>query len=484
MALPDAASGWYDGRAVSRPTSTLPATPLSRVVILTYGSIGLPLAVIGYPMAIWLIPHYSRTLGISLAAVSTMLMLARVTDVITDPPIGELSDRLHTRLGRRKPWLMIGTPIMMAGIWMLFVPPEGVGAIYLLAWLTVMMLGSTFISLPYGAWGAELSPDYHQRSRITASREVYVLAGLLLAAFVPFLVESLGDTDTGSVLESLAVTIVILLPISVALVLWRVPEPRFTVSAKVSLRDGLRHMLRNGPFKRILALILLVTFGEAFRNALSLFFMSDVVGITNRGTAYLYYFGTGLLAIPIWLVLGRRIGKHRAFAFAMLSVSLISVSMFFLEYGQHRLFMALFTAKGFCFGALQFLPLAMLADVVDVDSLRSGGRRAGAFFAVSGMTGKMATAFGSGVAGNMLALAGFDPSLGPGANGPEELLALAALYAIAPAVFFCAALSLLWRYPLTAEHHARLQAELAEQSAPEVGDEPASVSGSRVSSSS
>jgi Na+/melibiose symporter-like transporter len=359
-----------------------------------------------------------------------------------------------------------------------------VGALHLLVWLTVMMLGSTLISLPYGAWGAELSPDYHQRSRITASREVYVLAGLLLAAFVPFMVESLGETDTGSVLEALALTIVILLPISVALVLWRVPEPQFAAHAKVSLKQGMRHMLRNGPFKRILAIILLVTFGEAFRNALSLFFMSDVVGITNRGTAYLYYFGTGLLAIPIWLGLGRRIGKHRAFATAMISVSVISVSMFFLEYGQHGLFMALFTAKGFCFGALQFLPLAMLADVVDVDSLRSGGRRAGAFFAISGMTGKMATAFGSGVAGNMLALAGFDPSRGPGANGPQELLALAGLYAIAPAIFFCAALSLLWQYPLTAEHHARLQAELADQSAPDLGDEVLQVSRRGASSSS
>ena len=56
--------------------------------MLVYGSIGMPLAVIGYPIAIWLIPHYSGVLGVSLGAVGTMLMLARISDVITDPLIG------------------------------------------------------------------------------------------------------------------------------------------------------------------------------------------------------------------------------------------------------------------------------------------------------------------------------------------------------------------------------------------------------------
>jgi Na+/melibiose symporter-like transporter len=439
------------------------SAPLPRSTILIYGSIGLPLAVIGYPIAIWLIPHYSGALGVSLAAVSTMLMLARITDVVTDPLIGEASDRSRTRFGRRKPWLLAGAPIMMLGIWMLFVPPPGVGTLYLLLWLTVMMLGSTLISLPYGAWGAELSPDYHERARVTAARELFVLTGLLVAAFVPFLVEYFGERRSGPVLAALAWTIVIVLPVSVGLVIWRIPEPAAARSPKVPISQGIRYMLGNGPLKRILAIVLLVTFGEAFRNALSLFFMRDVVGIETIGTAYLVYFATGLAAIPLWLALGRRIGKHRAFAVTMATVSIISIGMVFLGRGDYWLFMALFLAKGFCFGGLQFLPLAMLADVVDVDSLQSGGRRAGALFALAGMTSKIATAFGSGVAGNLLALSGFDPRGVVGANGPEELLALAVLYAVAPALFFASALALAWYYPLTPERHAEIRAELVRQ---------------------
>ena len=81
------------------------ASVLDKRTIYFHGCIGLPLAIIGYPLSIWIPAHYSGGLGLSLAAVGTILMLARFTDVITDPLMGELSDRWQTRFGRRKPWL-------------------------------------------------------------------------------------------------------------------------------------------------------------------------------------------------------------------------------------------------------------------------------------------------------------------------------------------------------------------------------------------
>ncbi|HCC45401.1 MAG TPA: MFS transporter, partial [Gammaproteobacteria bacterium] len=147
-----------------------PEERLSAKTIYAHGTIGVPLAVIGYPLAIWIPAHYSGGLGLSLAMVGTILMLARFTDVITDPLMGELSDRFRTRFGRRKPWVLLGMPIMMLGVYKLFIPPDGVGILYFLTYLTLFFLGSTIIALPHRAWGAELSPDYHQRSRVTAAR--------------------------------------------------------------------------------------------------------------------------------------------------------------------------------------------------------------------------------------------------------------------------------------------------------------------------
>ena len=90
--------------------------PLARSTIYAHGTLGLPLAVIGYPLAIWIPAHYAGSLGINLATVGLILMLARLTDVITDPIMGEISDRWVTRFGRRRPWLLVGMPIMMFGV--------------------------------------------------------------------------------------------------------------------------------------------------------------------------------------------------------------------------------------------------------------------------------------------------------------------------------------------------------------------------------
>ena len=431
---------------------------LKRSTVLLFGTVGVPLAVIGYPIAIWLPPFYAGELGISLATVGLMLMLARFSDVITDPLIGFFSDKWQTRWGRRKPWILAGTPIMVVGAFKLFIPPEGAGSLYLLFWISFMFLGSTMVSLTYQAMGAELSSDYHQRSRVTAAREGYVLLGLIIAAFVPAVVEYLGERDTGPVLEAMAWTIGILMPLAVFLLVVFVREPAVEVHKSVPFAEGLRHVFRNGPLKRVLMIVLLVTFAESFRNALSVFFMRDVIGVPAIGILYSYYFVSGLVAIPAWLLLGKRIGKHKAFAICMVTVSCVSVATYFLGRGQVTEFTLLFIAKGACFGGLQFLPLSMLADVVDVDSARSGGRRAGVIFAISGMTVKLAVAVGTGVSLQVLGIVGYiaDRELAMN-NGVFELTSLAVFYAIVPPLFFCAALWLTWHYPLTSERHARLR---------------------------
>jgi Na+/melibiose symporter-like transporter len=158
--------------------------------------------------------------------------------------------------------------------------------------------------------------------------------------------------------------------------------------------------------------------------------------------------------------LGRNIGKHKAFAVCMATVSIISVSMVFLGEGDLTAFLILFILKGACFGGLQFLPLAMLADVIDVDTARSKGKRAGAFFAISGMIGKVSVAIGTSLPLYILAFVGFNPSGAEGVNSDFQLAYLAFNYAIMPAVFFAAALYLIWHYPLTPERHARLRRAL------------------------
>src|SRR5690606_36125627 len=194
----------------SRPMSQ--SGILKRSTILMHGSVGIPLAIIGYPLAVYLPPFYAQEVGLNMALMALVLVLARFSDVITDPLVGMLSDRWRTRFGRRKPWLVMGTPLMLLGTVMIFMPPDGAGIMHLLVWTVLMYLGWTMVTLPYGAWGAELSTLYHQRSRVTASREGFILLGLFIAALAPAVVQALGRRyeagDTDSALMQAAVWLV------------------------------------------------------------------------------------------------------------------------------------------------------------------------------------------------------------------------------------------------------------------------------------
>ena len=98
---------------------------LSLYQLASYGAPAMPLSMMGLPLAVYLTPVYadSAGFGLSLGFVGLVLALSRVFDGITDPLIGFYSDRIRTRWGRRKPFILIGMPIFMLGVWLLWIPP-------------------------------------------------------------------------------------------------------------------------------------------------------------------------------------------------------------------------------------------------------------------------------------------------------------------------------------------------------------------------
>lgn len=167
------------------------------------------------------------------------------------------------------------------------------------------------------------------------------------------------------------------------------------------------------------------------------------------------YFGVGLAAIPVWDWIARKYGKHQSLAGAMIFVGIISISVFMLEHGQITEFYVLFALKGFCFGAFAYLPRAMLADVVDLDTLRSGSARPASYYSILGFMTKCAASFG-GLSLPILGYLGYVTTRGA-VNGPTELMWLGILYAIVPTALFVVALYLSVTWPLTAKVHAKVQ---------------------------
>lgn len=431
---------------------------MARSRLAAYGGLAFPLATIGLPLSIYLAPFYAGELHVSLALLGTAMLVARFSDVVTDPLIGILSDRWRPRFGRRRIWVAIGVPLLAGSVWMLFNPPVGAGLAYFLIWLAIVYLAFTATMLPYHAWGGELSTDYAERSRITSVRQLFGIAGLIASTLVPALVLARPGATTADVLHALGLLMLVALPIFGVLLLALVPEGRpVAVTEAFDVRASARMLWRNGPFRRLNIVMLIGYAAETFRITITLFFARDVVGLQNIGTVYVFYFIAGFCGVPFWLWLSNRIGKHRALAVAFVLVAVTSLALFFVSYGDTTLFTVLFIAKGFCFGALELLPSSMFADVADVDTAMSRERRQGLIFAVSQMVNKIGQALGQGLSLNLLALVGFQAS---GGSPPDALFWLRILYCVLPAAVLLTAIWLLLRYPLTAARHARLRGAL------------------------
>ena len=119
----------------------------------SYASMYLPISVALLPVGVYVQPHYAE-LGISLISMAAIIFAARLSDVVTDPLIGVLSDKMRTPIGRRKPWILVGTPLLMYSMYMLFLPPENPTLLYFGVWVIMSYLSFTIVQPPYFAWGA------------------------------------------------------------------------------------------------------------------------------------------------------------------------------------------------------------------------------------------------------------------------------------------------------------------------------------------
>lgn len=430
----------YD--AARAPPARLPLTRL-----IAYGLPALPGAALGLPLYVFLPTFYTATLGLPLAAVGTALLVARLWDVVTDPVVGVLSDRSRGRFGRRRPWLVASLPLLVLSVWMLFRPADGAGVGYLMLWSFALYLGWTMLALPHGAWGAELSDDYHERARISAAREIALVLGTLVAAGLPVVIGIDGGDEPGAVLALLAVLLTAGLPAAVGLAVLTVPDRRVAAPVPVPWRQAAALLAGNRPFRRLIAAYLINGVANGLPATLFLLFVGHVLAVPAMQGALLFgYFLCGILGVPGWLALARRIGKHRAWCVAMLANCVVFAWVPMLGAGDVWPFLAICVLSGFCLGADLMLPSAIQADVVDVDTAAGGGRRTGLYFAFWGMATKLALALAVGIAFPLLDLAGFRADAT--ANTAPALLTLTLLYGGAPVAFKLVAIALMWRFPL------------------------------------
>ncbi len=455
------------GVAVAAPKGTAAARlPAWRLVL--YALPTVPLAMVLLPMAFFLPAFMTGELGISLSAWAGIAILSRIIDMVMDPLAGVLCDRLPSRWGRRRHWLVISAPVLMLACAMLFMPmyfTKHVTIVYAFAGLTLLNLSQAVFGLNGFAWGAELSEDYDERSRIMGWRMAVAGLAPLLALGLPSVIEQLNpQATTGDKLYWVAVVFLVLLPVSVALAVSLVGEQPNRLAAKpkaerMTFAQSWASIVTNKMMLRLIAIEVMGLLPFAISSAINVFYVTFVLqapGVT--ATTLLFAFAGGLLSMPVWMWLAQRFEKHRLLMIAYLCTPLAVIPQAFLGPGDVIPFIIIVAVTGVFSSGPAFILRAIIADVVDTDVLETGEQRTGTFYAIVEMTQKLIPTVAVALAFPFLQLMGFDPS--SKTNTPEAINALRLTFGLFPPIPLLLTALLLWKFPLGRAQHAELRAKI------------------------
>lgn len=414
---------------------------------------------------ILLMPLYAITMGLDVKAIAGIFFTTKMFDVVTDPVFGIVSDKYRTPWGRRRPWLAVGTLILMLAIYMLFIPGEQVGPSYLFGWLLVVYVGWTLTTVSHTAWALELSADYDQRTDITGWLQVAAMIGMMLVALLPATMEQFGSPTHAEKVAAVGWLLIILLPVAVFVCLRSLPEPETPPPTHIGFRRALAIVAGNWALLRLLAANAAITAAYAVVQSLFVFFVTYTLLLGDRtGFALFFLMVGGMVFIPVWVKLAQHFSKHATMQLAVLYGMVVPALLFFLPPGQLWLTAIAFLFVGAITSAHELLPRTMMADVCDHDQAESGSERMGLYYSLLQLSSKLAAGLMASAIYIGLAWFGFDPDAGA-ENSQATIDNVRYLIVFTPIIAYVFVLLLMWKYPIDRNRQKELRRIIDEQTA-------------------
>lgn len=431
---------------------------------VAYGLPALSLAVIGIPVYVFLPKFYTDTMGISISTVGILLMAVRGVDAVSDPVIGYVSDRTSTRFGRRRPYIALGALGLAVSILFLFQPPlmpEGLLSVYFGVWLFSLFFFWTLITIPYESLGPEMTRDYHERTLLFSIRDGFLIAGTLLAASSPVLIDSgmavFGPPPTQA--RRFAIMAYIYAPMILIFsfyCLYRIRE-RSSDNGQDHLFKGFAAVLKNRPFLILISGYTISAVGSNLPATLILYYVAYVLEASHAEGFLLIYFLTGIVFLPLWIKISRKTGKKNAWLMSMVINTGAFMGVFFLGPGDAVIYGILVFISGIGFGAGLALPSAIQADVIDYDQVLTGQRREGRYMGLWSIAKKLSAALGVGLGLWLLGRAGYQPNT---VQSDSVVMMLRVLYALVPCLCNILSMVIISFYPLSEQRHATIRQQI------------------------
>jgi GPH family glycoside/pentoside/hexuronide:cation symporter len=395
--------------------------------------------------------------GLEPRLASFAVLLGVIWDAINDPLVGVLSDRVRTRWGRRRPFLLLfSIPFGLAFLLLWWAPPwESQLALALTVMLAYMLTDTvqTLVSVPFYALTPEIAPDYDERTSLATYRMFFnLLASLATAVAAPMIVDEALKAglsqQQGYLIVAAAFGGLAVVPFLLIFVVVR--ETRGgggAEQAQVSLTGAMRDAWSNVPFR-----FATVSFFGA-----ELALESVVLGILLI---------VAVVALPFWNWMSGRVGKRMAYMVGMAFWAGVQLVILFIPAGQVDLVLILAVLAGVGVSTAHVLPDAIFPDVVDWDELRTRRRHEGVYYGLKNLVRKLTGAVAIFFALQVLGWFGYQGPPEGATQFAQPAVTLTAIRVVtgpAGALLLIGAITVAWFYPLTRERHARIRRLLARR---------------------
>jgi oligogalacturonide transporter len=412
------------------------------------------------------------------ALAGTVILISKVYDAITDPLEGVLSDRTRTKLGRRRPYILAGIPLVFLSFFALFYPvnfdEELTRFVFVICTYLFFSTVVSIVMLNYNALQSEISLDYDERTGLSSARILFSALASIICALVPMeIVKAFPDIRQGYIVMGLVFGAFFAIPFIFTFFAARERKEFQKPPEKFNLRDTLIEPFRVRTFVIVLGMFVLASIAVDSVSSIVVYFMKYHLG---RGPEANYVAGTMLvfqvIALGFFAAYSRRTSKKQAFITGVgiwMGSMIISI---FIGPNSPFLFVYIFAAiAGIGLGGYFVSIYAIFPDLPDVDELRTGERREGIFGALITLMRKFSGAVGIFIVSNVIGAAGYITPVEEVVDGVTKLidqpqsdqfvLTLRVIFVLVPVVLLSLSMLVASRLKLTHETHARLNNVLA-----------------------
>ena len=403
---------------------------------------------------VFLLYYYTDVFGITAAAVGTMFLVTKIIDAVSDPIMGLIADRTNTRWGKFRPYLLFAAiPYGLCGYAMFANPDLSDTGKLVYAYVTysLMMLAYTAINVPYSALMGVISPSSIERTKVASFRFFSAFAaGWLIGTFVTPFKNILGGGDEALgfklTMAIFAVASIAFFWITFATTKERVVPP----PSKSNIREDLKFLLQNGPWKALFWTGIFTLINIAVRQGTQVYYFKYFVG--DDGTPIFLIFdktavfiSSGLAAMMVGVAFARFLSERFEKRSLMITLSVINAAFmaafFVLPADTYGLMVLFNMLANLVAGPTPALVWSMYADCADYGEWKTGRRTTGLVFSGIQFSHKMGLAVGAGLAGIILSWFGF---VANEVQTESAMFGIRFMFAIFPA--FCALLSVVAIY--------------------------------------